>query len=422
MVTGYGSCTTRIGICGPGSGHEYDVSMCDTRPINSERRHCRLVLEDGSVFQGTAFGQASGVSGDGRTVCGEVVFNTAMCGYQEALTDPSYRGQILMMTAPHIGNYGITLQDMESGTVQVAGFVIRELSPITSNYRSRIELGAWLEQNGTLGLAGIDTRALTRRLRTAGVMRGVLCSESSDSMPDDELVRLANATAPMTGRNLAAEVSVDEACGWNEGLGDWGDVTRTSGEELRVVVLDCGAKRQILRHLTERGCQLTVMPAGASATAIRAEQPDGLCVSNGPGDPAAVTDTVATLREVAGEIPTFGICLGHQLLCLALGARTFKLKFGHRGCNQPVRNLLTGRVEITSQNHGFAVDPSTLESIDCEATHIHLNDGTLAGFRHRNKPIFAVQYHPEASPGPHDSAYLFDQFVGMMVERKGAGA
>ncbi|MBL1216379.1 MAG: carbamoyl-phosphate synthase small subunit [Planctomycetes bacterium] len=377
---------------------------------------CRLVLEDGSVFQGTGFGQVTGADGNGRSVCGEVVFNTAMSGYQEALTDPSYRGQILTMTSPHIGNYGVNREDVESGSVQVAGFVVRELSPIASNYRSHATLADWLAEQGVLGLTGIDTRALTRRLRTAGVLRGVLSSADSETMPDAELVRLARATPPMAGRNLAAEVTVGEACGWSEGLGHWSGSSSAAGTpQVKVVVLDCGAKQQILRHLTVRGCQLVVMPADSSAQAIRAEEPDGLFVSNGPGDPAAVTGTVETLREVAGEVPTFGICLGHQLLCLALGAETFKLKFGHRGCNQPVRNLLTGRVEITSQNHGFAVDPSTLESIDCEATHIHLNDGTLAGFRHRSKAIFAVQYHPEASPGPHDSAYLFDQFVGMMT-------
>lgn len=404
----------------------------------------RLALENGAVFLGVGFGGLVGARGIGsvdtgrrksaggaiaaapthRPGSGEVVFNTSMCGYQEALTDPSYTGQILVMTAPEIGNYGIVPGDDESARPCVSGFVIRELSRIRSNQRSTTDLRSWLADAGIPAIEGVDTRALVRILRTEGALRGVISSD--DTMSDAALVAQARAIPSMAGRNLAAEVSPTDRCGsWSEGLGSWAPEplptsleAAPSGGRLRVVALDCGAKRNIYRNLVDRGCEIVVMPHDASPAEILAQNPHGLFISNGPGDPAVVETTIATLREVAGKVPTFGICLGHQLLALALGAKTWKLKFGHRGANQPVRNLLTGRVEITSQNHGFCVDEASLVAAGGEATHQHLNDGTVAGFRHREKPIFSVQYHPEASPGPHDSAYLFDAFVAMMRTRK----
>jgi len=380
----------------------------------------RLVLEDGTVFHGLGFGAAINQTDSTKSSTGEVVFNTAMTGYQEALTDPSYAGQILTMTATQIGNYGVNREDVESGKPQVAGFVIRELSRIRSNHRSTADLSDWLAEHGILGIEGLDTRALVRRLRLRGAMRGVISIDQSKS--DGDLVKFAQSAPHMTGCNLAATVSPHENSNWSEDLGEWSIQPRESKDNrrqrFRVVALDCGAKRNIYRNLADRGCDVQLMPHDASAAEIRAAEPDGIFVSNGPGDPEAVEATIATLRELAGEIPTFGICLGHQLLALAVGARTFKLKFGHRGANQPVRNLLTGQVEITSQNHGFCVDPESLRGLDCEITHQHMNDGTVAGFRHATKPIFCVQYHPEASPGPHDAAYLFDCFVRMMGTRQ----
>lgn len=391
---------------------------------SNSRPAARLVLEDGTVFNGRAFGACD----KPFTSVGEVVFNTAMTGYQEALTDPSYAGQILTMTASMIGNYGVTADDVESAKPQVAGFVIRELSRIPSNQRSIIDLHSWLAKAGVLGIESIDTRALVRRLRQGGSMKGAISCNTSNS--DAQLLEMAKNAPDMSGCNLAAEVSVHERSTWNEGLAEWtpAHAARTieawphADKSFRVLALDCGAKRNIYRNLAERGCEITVVPHDMSAADIRAFKPDGLFISNGPGDPAAVEATIASLREVAGEFPTFGICLGHQLLALALGAKTYKLKFGHRGANQPVRNLMTGQVEITSQNHGFCVDPESLKGLDCEVTHLHMNDGTVAGFRHRRKPLFAVQYHPEASPGPHDSGYLFDAFVGMMSSRKAVTA
>jgi carbamoyl-phosphate synthase small subunit len=384
------------------------------------RPPARLVLEDGTVFHGVAFGACD----KPLTSLGEVVFNTAMTGYQEALTDPSYAGQILTMTASQIGNYGVAEEDVESARPQVAGFVIRERSRITSNQRSILDLSTWLAKAGVLGIEGIDTRALVRRLRTSGSMKGAISCDTSKT--DALLVAMAEAAPDMSGCNLAAAVSPRERSQWKEGLGEWTPAQSARqihaspqvAKRFRVLALDCGAKRNIYRNLAERGCEVTVVPHDVSAADVRAFRPDGLFISNGPGDPAAVESTINTLREVAGEYPTFGICLGHQLLGLALGAKTYKLKFGHRGANQPVRNILTGQVEITSQNHGFCVDPESLEGLDCEVTHVHMNDGTVAGFRHRHKPLFAVQYHPEASPGPHDSGYLFDCFIRMMSSGK----
>jgi len=376
-------------------------------------RSCRLALEDGTVFRGSAFGLCT----DGATAGGEVVFNTAMCGYQEAITDPSYTGQILTMTAPEMGNYGVAAEDVESASAAVKGFIVREAVPEPSNHRAEKGLSEWLAASNVIGLTGIDTRALVRILRIKGALRGVLFV--GDAKADADLVQMAKDLPSMAGQNLAGCVSPAAGSAWSEGLGEWTLRGQPrAGRTFRVVALDCGAKRNIYRNLAERGCDIEVVPHDLSAAEIRARRPDGLFISNGPGDPAAVERTIATLREIAGEVPTFGICLGHQLLALALGAKTWKLKFGHRGANQPVRNLMTGRVEITSQNHGFCVDEASLRAVGGEPTHVHLNDGTLAGFRHTAKPIFSVQYHPEASPGPHDSAYLFDCFVSMMESRR----
>jgi len=382
----------------------------------------RLVLEDGSVFTGRSFSGLDHAS----TPCtgfGEVVFNTAMTGYQEALTDPSYRGQILVMTATQIGNYGVNGSDVESSVPQVAGFIVREASRMASNYRSESMLGPWLAGHGIPVLSDIDTRALVRRLRVKGVMRGVLTTDAS--LTTEFLLEQVCNSPSMSGRNLASEASTSTAGRWSEGLVRIPPSPKRQNQgtsrSLRVAAIDCGAKQNIYRHLVERGCEVHFLPWNCTPDQIRALKPDGLFVSNGPGDPAAVEPLIQTLKEVAGEVPTFGICLGHQLLALALGATTWKLPFGHRGANQPVRNLETGQVEITSQNHGFCVDSGSLEAQDCLVTHIHLNDRTVAGFRHATKPIFAVQYHPEASPGPHDAAYLFDQFVGLMDGEGGSG-
>ncbi len=390
----------------------------------------RLALEDGTVFHGRAFG-GSLQNCEGA---GEVVFNTAMCGYQEALTDLSYTGQILTMTATQIGNYGVAPEDIESASPCVAGFVARELSSIVSNQRSTRSLSDWLADAGIPAIEGIDTRALVRRLRMGGAMRGVISSVSLADARDADLVERARAIPSMAGANLAAMVSPRCSGTYEEALGEWAPRSglffeskpsptgRPAGARFRVAAIDCGAKRNIYRHLVERNCDVHFLPHSVSAAEIRALKVDGLFVSNGPGDPAVVRTVIETLREIAGEVPTFGICLGHQLLALALGASTWKLKFGHRGANQPVRNLLTGRIEITSQNHGFCVDETSLRAAGGEPTHVHLNDGTLAGFRHLSKPIFSVQYHPEASPGPHDSAYLFDVFIEMMQSRMPIGA
>lgn len=399
--------------------------MTNIRPV--ARPVARLALEDGTIFTGQAFGAANDPTPP-KTSTGEVVFNTAMTGYQEALTDPSYAGQILTMTAPMIGNYGIAAEDIESSKPQVAGFVIRELSRVASNQRSIKDLSSWLADAGVLGIEGIDTRALVRRLRMGGAMRGAISCDPAKS--DAELIEIARSSPVMSGCNLASTVSPRTQSDWSEDLGEWGGSHNrrderggeSSAKSWRVLALDCGAKRNIYRHLTDRGCAVRIAPHDLSAQQIRDIHPDGLFISNGPGDPQAVEATITALREVAGEIPTFGICLGHQLLALALGASTYKLKFGHRGANQPVRNLLTGRVEITSQNHGFCVDPKSLEGLHCEVTHVHMNDETVAGFRHLERPLFCVQYHPEASPGPHDSGYLFDCFVAMMGSKKAISA
>ena len=376
--------------------------------MTTSARTGKLALEDGTVFTGTAFG-AEGTS------LGEAVFNTSLTGYQEILTDPSYKGQIVTMTYPLIGNYGINRVDVESRQPQVSGFVVKELSPAVSNYRSDLSLQDYLRQNNIIGLEGIDTRALTRKLRIGGAMRAVL---STIVLDDAKLVEMARASAQMLGADWVKAVMPKESYNWEQDQGQWalGDVAR--GDGLHVVALDCGAKQNILRNLRQRGMLVTVLPPDVSSEEILKHRPDGLFVSNGPGDPAVLDYAVRPLVGVMEKVPTFGICLGHQLLSRALGASTFKLKFGHRGGNQPVKNLDTGRVEITSQNHGFAVDQASLEKAGGVVTHVNLNDKTVEGFRHKDLPVFAVQYHPEASPGPHDASYLFDAFVELMKTKR----
>jgi carbamoyl-phosphate synthase small subunit len=368
----------------------------------------KLALEDGTVFTGRHFGSPG-------TAEGEVVFNTSMTGYQEILTDPSYKGQIVTMTYPLIGNYGINRQDVESKQPHVAGFIIKELAPLHSNYRADLSLHDYLKQNSILGIQGIDTRALTRKLRISGAMRGVLTTEILD---DAALVARAKSAAKMEGADWVKAVMPECSSTWSEDLGEWhpGNVER--GDGLHVVALDCGAKSNILRNLAQRGVKITVLPGNTSTEEILKHRPDGLFVSNGPGDPAVLEYAIKPLRGALGKVPIFGICLGHQLLSQAIGAKTYKLKFGHRGGNQPVKNLDTGRVEITSQNHGFAVEPKSLEAAGGIITHLNLNDGTVEGFRHKTLPVFSVQYHPEASPGPHDAAYLFDAFMEMMKTKR----
>jgi carbamoyl-phosphate synthase small subunit len=388
----------------------------------------RLALASGEVFVGRGFGAV----GRGVVANAEVVFNTATSGYQESLTDPSYTGQILVQTFPLIGNTGTNPEDVESQKVQVSGLVVRELARRHSNFRADASLSEYLARSGVLGLEGIDTRALTTILRARGSTQGVLTDAPRDgegAISDAALVERARRAPSMAGQNLVPIVGCASRQTWTQTLGDWSPSrARTPGRRFRVLALDCGAKRNILRNLSDRGCDVMVVPHDTPASEILAKyekkEIDGLFVSNGPGDPAAVNATIATLKGVLDQRPekvppTFGICLGHQLLALAIGAATYKLKFGHRGINQPVLNRRSGKVEITSQNHGFAVDPASLEKVGGEATHVHLNDGTLAGFRLRHVPVFCVQYHPEASPGPHDAGYLFDDFVRSMEERRG---
>jgi carbamoyl-phosphate synthase small subunit len=364
----------------------------------------KLALEDGTVYTGRAFGAT------GETF-GEAVFNTSMTGYQEVLTDPSYKGQIVCMTYPLIGNYGVNEEDHESARPHVEGFVVREYTRLPSNYRAQSDLESYLHKHGVIGLEGIDTRALVRRLRVRGAMMAVLSTEDQD---DVSLVRKARNCPNIVGRDLVREVVPPAPFHWSEGF-DCPLVTYLPSRPAthHVVALDYGMKHNILRCLVQVGCKVTVLPGTATADEVKAHTPDGIFLSNGPGDPEPLGSAIGTIRELVGYRPMFGICLGHQLLGLALGASTFKLKFGHRGANQPVLNQQNNRVEITTQNHGFAVRLDDLPA-ELEPTHLNLNDGTLEGMRHRHLPVFSVQYHPEASAGPHDSGYLFEQFRAMM--------
>ena len=400
-----------------------------------------LALADGTVFEGLAFGAA------GEAV-GEVVFNTGMTGYQEVLTDPSYKGQIVVMTHPHIGNTGVTLEDEESDGPAVEGFAVREACAAPSNWRSAGPLEDYLRAHGVVGIQGIDTRALTRHIRDRGAQTGIISTRDEDPKA---LVAKAQAAPTLVGLDLVRAVTCEAPSPWVQGPWAWGRGYAGQDQEgsgrpgrapapgrqaqldlfgaaeaangdgpFRVVVFDCGVKRNILRQLVAAGCEPLVVPATASAAEAVAYQPDGILISNGPGDPAAVPYLVETARELLHRLPLFGICLGHQVLALALGGRTFKMKFGHRGANHPVKNLLTGRVEITTQNHGFAVDLGGFAAgaDDLTLTHVSLNDGTCEGLAHRRLPAFSVQYHPEASPGPHDAHDLFRHFTDLMARQR----
>jgi carbamoyl-phosphate synthase small subunit len=373
---------------------------------------CKLALEDGSIFSGRAFG-ATG------TQSGEVVFNTAHTGYQEIFTDPSYCGQIVTMTFPLIGNYGVNPEDFESARPHLAGFVVKEACAQPSNYRATQTLSDFLRQHNIIGLAGVDTRALTRRIRVRGALRGVI---STDLLDELRLVQMARAAGSMVGANLVDCVKPAGVREWFEPL--WTPETIVKSAEkprCHVVAIDCGIKSNILRYLSETGCRVTVAPADASAEQLRELRPDALLVGNGPGDPAAVTRTIDTLKDVLGEVPVFGICLGHQMIALALGASTYKLKFGHHGANQPVLNRRSGKVEITSQNHGFAVDEKSLQRVGGVVTHVNLNDDSVEGYIHPDKQVMCVQFHPEAAPGPHDAGYLFRRFVDAVAAKQPVG-
>ncbi|MFQ5961481.1 MAG: glutamine-hydrolyzing carbamoyl-phosphate synthase small subunit [Candidatus Methylomirabilales bacterium] len=411
-----------------------------------------LALADGTVFEGTAFGA------DGECV-GEVVFNTAMTGYQEVLTDPSYKGQIVCMTYPLIGNYGINPEDIESRRPFVEGFIVKEGSPYPSNWRKAKTLGAYLKEWGIVGIQGIDTRALTKHIRDHGAMEGVI---STVDVSQRSLIEKARSSPGLIGRDLVKEVACTEPFRWYQGewrldhgyadvrspttdnregekvqLDLFGHRTSASGSaeltveasvepssviglRYRVIAVDCGIKYNILRQLVSIGCNVVVVPATTTADEILAFDPDGIFLSNGPGDPEGVPYLVETTAKLIGRKPIFGICLGHQILGLALGGRTYKLKFGHHGANHPVKELHTGKVEITTQNHGFAVDIDSIPGGEVELTHVNLNDGTVEGMRHTRLPVFSVQYHPEASPGPHDSRYLFHRFLALMKRERGA--
>jgi len=361
-----------------------------------------LALEDGRVFRGRSFGAPGERSG-------EVVFNTSMAGYQEILTDPSYRGQIVAMTCPEIGNYGTTPEDDESNAPQVAGFVVRQVSVLPSNWRAHQGLPHYLRENGIPAISDVDTRALTRHIRTRGAMKAVVSSVDRDV---ESLVRKARDAKPLGQRPLVKEVSCATPYAWTRGVDRaWaqGVAARNPGDRPRLVAFDFGIKRNILRLLHDEGYEVTVVPAVTTAADVRSLRPDVVFLSNGPGDPAEPTYAIETVRSLVGEVPIFGICLGHQISALALGAKTFKLKFGHRGGNHPVQDLRTGRVAVTSQNHGYAVDPDSLPA-HVEVTHVNLNDRTCEGFIDRRARLFAVQYHPESSPGPHDSVGLFSEF------------
>jgi len=366
----------------------------------------KLALEDGTVYTGRSFGA------DGER-SGEVVFNTAMSGYQEVLTDPSYKGQIVTMTYPHIGNYGTNEEDWESSKVWVEGFVAREFSKVSSNFRSTAGLADYLKKHGILAIDNVDTRALTRKLRTAGALNAVL---SSAELDDAKLVAKAKAIPKMSGLDLVQYVTSDKPRPWKEFVKHDPNGKHPSFKH-KVAVVDCGVKYNIVRSLVAMGCDVTVYPANTPSKEL--EKYDGVCLSNGPGDPEAVTYTIESVKGLLKkEKPIFGICLGHQILGLALGAKTYKLKFGHHGANHPIRNEITKKVEITSQNHGFCVEQKSLEAVGGEVTHVNLNDGAVEGLRHKSLPVFSVQYPPESAPGPHDASYLFQQFLKNMEAKK----
>ena len=371
-----------------------------------------LALEDGTVFEGMSFGAPVERTGEG-------VFNTAITGYQEVFTDPSYSGQIVVLTYPQIGNYGTNESDNEAAKPYIEGLVVREFSPLSSNWRADETAQEFLTKAGVPVISGIDTRRLVRHLRSRGVMRGVLSGTGPGAKTPDAktLIEKAKNSPSMAGLDLATCVSTPTIYGWDKPVVPCSpsDLEAAPAEiRFHVVAYDFGMKRNLLRRLVHAGCRLTVVPATTSAEDVLALKPDGVFLSNGPGDPEPLTQQAAQVRKLVGKAPIFGICLGHQVLGLALGGKTYKLKFGHRGANHPVLNKVTGKVEITSHNHGFAVDPESLNLNELEITHVNLNDGTLEGFRHRNYPVFCVQYHPEAAPGPHDSRYLFDEFVNLM--------
>ena len=367
----------------------------------SDRAH--LVLADGTVFEGISFGARG-------TTTGEAVFTTTMTGYQEVLTDPSYCGQLVVMTAAEIGNTGVNSEDTEAvdGKPRVAGFVVRDLSPVASNWRSESTLAEYLEKHGVVAIADVDTRKLTRHLRDHGAQNGAIGTD-----PVAMLLERAKNAPDMNGLDLVQTVTPRAPYTWNEGRGRWSTSGEAKPAKHHVLVIDFGIKRNILRCLVDSGCRVTAVPARTSAKEILAQKPDGIFLSNGPGDPAAVDYAITTIRDLLGKKPIFGICLGHQLLAHAVGGKTYKLKFGHRGANQPVHDLQTGRVEITTQNHGFAVDVESLPA-RAKTTHLHLNDGTSEGLAVDDARAFSVQYHPEAAAGPHDSLYLFDRFTALM--------